>query len=503
MLSFLPCIIINLNVINMEKKQENAKKGNLLIVDDDINFLKLLEVQLKKHFNIVCARSGPEALEIIQKGFVPGVILSDLNMPIMNGIEFLKETMKYVPHAIRIILSAYANPQEIISAINQSRAYMYLMKPVDELQLIQIIKNAFETHSLIVRNNQLLETLKKIGITEAKEVEVITKSPQQQIAQKVATEFVSALQKILSFSEKYYFTNHTSYVVAISKALAEALKFSDRTIEEIVIAASLINITTLAMPKRFHLYDPYDLEQADRKFYYKLFTETIESLETVSTIKGSVTILSQIWENRAGSGGPKQIEGINFLPEAQVISIANLYHNKVYRIQPFHAPKLEEDGLVVQTKEETFERHNEAIKFFYRRANWYENDIINTFQDMVKKRAIPELIFPKTNLVLRNFDLRTYKSLEAEDVLFEDKIEEKSEPAAEEPQTLEREIRVEKLKPGMIVAQNVVTKTGVLIVRQDNKLDEVLVDNIKYLAEAGLIPNEISVYVIPPPKASG
>lgn len=486
----------------MAEKQQNAKRGNILFVDDDVNFLKLLESQLKKHFDIVCARSGPEGLEIIQKGFTPGVIISDLNMPIMNGIEFLKETMKYVPQAIRIILSAFANPQEIISAINQCRAYMYLMKPIDQLQLIQVIKSAFETYNLVVKNNELLETLKRIGISDTKEIEIITKSPQQQIAQKVAAEFVSALQKILSLSEKYYFTNHTSYVVAISKALAEALKFSDRTIEEIVTAASLINTTTLVMPKRFLLYDPYDLDQTDRKFYYKLFSQTIESLNSIATIKGSANLLSQIWENRTGSGGPNQIEGKTFLPEAQVISIANIYHNKVYRIHPFHVTKLEEDGLVIQTKEETFQRHNEAVKFFYRKANWYENDVINTFQDMIKKRVIPELIFPKTNLVLRNYDLKTYKSLESGDILVEDKTEEESEPLAEEPQTLEREIRVEKLKPGMVVAQNVVTKTGVLIVRQNNKLDDVLVENIKYLAEVGLIPNEISVYVIPPPQGS-
>lgn len=495
--------IIKFNIMDMAKEQENSKKGNLLVVDDDINFLKLLELQLKKHFNIVCARSGPEALEIIQKGFTPGVIVSDLNMPIMNGIDFLKETIKYLPHSIRIILSAFANPQEIISAINQSRAYMYLMKPIDQLQLIQVIKNAFDTYNLIVKNNQLLETLKRIGISDAKEIEIITKSPQQQIAQKVATEFISALQKILSNSEKYYFTNHTSYVVAISKSLAEALKFSDRTIEETISAASIINITTLAMPKRFLLYDPYDLEQPDRKFYFKLFNDTIESLASISTIRGLVNILSQIWENRVGSGGPKQLEGISFMPEAQVIAIANIYHNKVYRIQPFQITKLEEDGFVVQTKEETFERHNEAIKFFYRKANWYDNDIINAFQDMVKKRAIPELIFPKTNIVLRNFDLRTNKSVEAVDDLFDENIEEKNEQIAEEPQTLEREIRVEKLKPGMIVAQDVVTKTGVLIVRQDNKLDDALVDNIKYLAEVGLVPKEISVYVIPPRQVSG
>lgn len=482
----------------MGNQVETNKKGNLLIVDDDINFLKLLEMYLKKHFNIATAKSGPEGLEIIKKGFNPGVIISDLNMPVMNGIEFLKETMKYAPNAIRIILSAFANPQEIIAALNQSRAYMYLMKPVDQLQLIQIIKNAFDTYNLIVKNEQLLETLRRMGISEAKGIEVLTKSPPKQIADKVAKEFVVSLRKILCLSEKYYYTNHTSYVVAIAKALAQELKFTERTIDEICIAASLINLTTLCMPKRFQLYDPYDLEQADKTFYFKLFQEAIDSLSELETIKGSIKILEQIWENKSGSGGPKQLEGINVLREAQVVSIANIYHNKVYRIQPFHITKLEEEGLVVQTKEETFDRHNETIKFFYRKANWFDNDVLNTFQEMVKKRAIPELIIPKTNLVIRNFDLRTLRSLEDEGSPSEEQQSETTEQK-EEPQVLEREIRVEKLKPGMIVAQNIVTKTGVLIVRQDNKLDEALVENIKYLADAGLVPKEISIYVIPPP----
>ncbi|MGC8957635.1 MAG: response regulator [Candidatus Kapaibacteriota bacterium] len=483
----------------MANGSETPKKGNLLIVDDDINFLKLLEKSLSKHFNIAIARSGPEALEIIVNGYNPGVILADLNMPVMNGIDFLKETMKYVPHAIRIILSAYANSQEIIAAINQSRAYMYLLKPIDQIQLIQILKNAFDQYNLILQNNKLLEALRRIGISDLKGIDLIAKTPARQSAEKTAGEFVSSLVKILSLSEKYYYTNHTSYVVAIAKALAQELKFTDRTIDEIVVAASLINLPMLVMPKRFLLFDPYDLEQADKTFFYKLYKEAIDTLISIETIRGSINILGQIWETRVGSGGPNQLEGITFLREAQVIAIANIYHNRVYRLQPFHLAKLEEEGMVVQTKEETFERHNEAVKFFYRKANWFDSDIHNTFQDMVKKRAIPELVFPKTNLVLRNFDLRTIRTTEIGEDLAEVKSEKEVEKTQEEPQVIEREIRVEKLKPGMIVAQNVVTKTGIVIIRQDNRLDETLIDNIKYLAETGLVPKEISVYVIPPP----
>ncbi|MGB9912822.1 MAG: response regulator, partial [Candidatus Kapaibacteriota bacterium] len=280
----------------MANGSETPKKGNLLIVDDDINFLKLLEKSLSKHFNIAIARSGPEALEIIVNGYIPGVILADLNMPVMNGIDFLKETMKYVPHAIRIILSAYANPQEIIAAINQSRAYMYLLKPIDQIQLIQILKNAFDQYNLILQNNKLLEALRRMGISDLKGIDLIAKTPARQSAEKTAGEFVSSLGKILSLSEKYYYTNHTSYVVAIAKALAQELKFTDRTIDEIVVAASLINLPMLVMPKRFLLFDPYDLEQADKTFFYKLYKEAIDTLISIETIRGSINILGQIWE---------------------------------------------------------------------------------------------------------------------------------------------------------------------------------------------------------------
>ncbi len=486
----------------MEENSKNQKKGNLLIVDDDINFLRLLEIQLSKHFNIATARSGPDALELLKGGFNPGVILADMNMPVMNGVEFLKESVKYVPYAIKIILSAFANPQEIIAALNQCRAYMYLMKPVDNLQLIQILRNAFDTYNLVIQNNQLLEMLRRVGINSPSSFDIILKSPQQQAIQKTARSFVEGLKKILMMSEKYYYTNHTEYVVSIATEVAKESKFTDKVIEEIEFASSLINLTHLPMPKRFLLYDPYDLEQADRTFFFKLFIETINSLSSIQAISSSIKILGQIWENRIGTGGPDQIEGIIFLREAQVIAIANIYHNRVYRIQPFHIPKLEEEGLVVQTKEETFDRHNEAIKFFYRKANWFDSDILNTFQDMVKKRAIPELIIPKTNLSIQNFDLRTIRSVDYTEALTNEE-EPVEETEKKEPEALEREIRVEKLKPGMIVAQNIVTKTGVLIVRQDNKLDEALVENIKYLADSGLVPKVISVYVIPPPHLSG
>lgn len=471
------------------------KRGNLLIVDDDTNWLKFISTLLSKHFNVSTAKSGPEGLDILRSDFNPGVILSDLNMPIMNGIEFLKEAGKIHPLALKIIISAYANPSEIIAALNQCRAYMYLLKPVDIVQLIQILRNAFDTYNLILKNNQLVEALKKIGVTDLQTISKIKTPAELQKSDIVIKEFISVLRKLFAQAEKYYFTNHSGYVFAISEALAKALKFTDKTLAEILTSASLINIPYLLMPKRFYFYDPYDLDQNEKIFFFSLFSEAISILSKIEAIKVEVDILSQIWENQIGTGGPNGYQGNDVLREAQIISMANIYHNKVYRLQPHQLSQLEIDGVVIQTREETFQRHNEAIKFFYRKANWFDSDIFNTFQSIAKSRSIPEFILPSSTLTIRNFDLRILRTeTKLETTSNEEKNEEESIP-----EVIEREIRAEKLKPGMIVAQNVVTKTGVLIVRQDNKLDEALVENIKYLASQGLVPKEISVYVIPPP----
>ncbi len=478
-------------------QKSSTKKGTILIVDDDINWLKLMEASLSKHFEIVPAKSGPEALEHLKKGLKPSVILTDLNMPVMNGIEFLKESMNYSPNSLRIIISAYSNPKEIIAAINQSRAYMYLMKPVDNFQLIQILRNAVETYILIERNNQLLEAIKKIGITDPKLLvsSLKDKSIEGPSSREIDKQYLNALKEICSLSEKYYFTNHIDFVYNVATEFARQLNFNEKSILEIQSACCLVDIPYFSMPRRFSLYDPFDLEQDDRHMFFEIFKSTVDVLRSVASIQGAVEIFAQIWENVAGTGGPDHLEGANVWKESQIISLVNIYHNKVYRLLPSHFPKFETEGVIVQTKEETFERHNEAVKFLYRKANWWDNDILNGFQSLLKSKTLRELVLPNSNLVLRNVDLKTAKTAKKD--IFSDFSAKEEEP--EEPEVVEREILVDKLRPGMIVAQNIVTKAGVLIARQDTRLDEGLVDNIKYLSRSGLLPKEISVYVIPPP----
>ena len=114
-------------------------KPVLLAVDDDANVLSAVARDLRKHYGrdyrILRADSGTAALELLgelkERGEAVALILSDQRMPKMDGVAFLSEAMKYHPKSKRALLTAYADTEAAIGAINQSRVDYYLLKPWD------------------------------------------------------------------------------------------------------------------------------------------------------------------------------------------------------------------------------------------------------------------------------------------------------------------------------------------------------------------------------------
>ena len=109
----------------------------ILTIDDDADVLKSIERDLRAHYSekyrILSASSGPAALELLkrlqQRNEAIALFLVDHRMPQMNGIEFLTEAMGDWPDAKRVLLTAYADTEAAIRAINVVRLHHYLLKP--------------------------------------------------------------------------------------------------------------------------------------------------------------------------------------------------------------------------------------------------------------------------------------------------------------------------------------------------------------------------------------
>lgn len=114
-------------------------KPILLAIDDDISVLEAVVQDLRQRYGqtyrILRAASGGAALDICQqlkdRGDVVALLLSDQRMPGMSGVELLQRTMEIYPDAKRVLLTAYADTEAAIRAINSAKIHYYLNKPWD------------------------------------------------------------------------------------------------------------------------------------------------------------------------------------------------------------------------------------------------------------------------------------------------------------------------------------------------------------------------------------
>jgi DNA-binding NtrC family response regulator len=93
----------------------------ILCIDDDVNVLEGLKRNLRKDFEIFTAGSGLEAIQTLEKDGPFAVVLSDMRMHGMNGVEVLSRVRELAPHTIRVMLTGTADQQTAVDAINSRK----------------------------------------------------------------------------------------------------------------------------------------------------------------------------------------------------------------------------------------------------------------------------------------------------------------------------------------------------------------------------------------------
>ena len=136
-------------------RSERASRPILLTVDDDPGVSRAVARDLRRRYGadyrVMRADSGEEALTAIREAVLRGdqvaAILADYRMPRMNGVDFLESAMDLVPQARRALLTAYADTNAAIAAINVVDVDHYLLKPWEppEEKLYPVVDELIET----------------------------------------------------------------------------------------------------------------------------------------------------------------------------------------------------------------------------------------------------------------------------------------------------------------------------------------------------------------------
>lgn len=134
----------------------SEQKTRVLMVDDEPNVLAGYRRSIGRRYDLVTAIGAQEALEILEKWPPFSVIITDMRMPEINGLEFIKRARRIHPKTVYMMLTGNADQDTAISAINEGQIFRFLNKPCESETIVAAIRAAKAQYDLIHAEAELL-----------------------------------------------------------------------------------------------------------------------------------------------------------------------------------------------------------------------------------------------------------------------------------------------------------------------------------------------------------
>jgi len=136
------------------------KQHTILIVDDEIDFLSSMRRALfKEPYKVLTAENGSQALQILKDKDI-SLVISDYMMPEMDGLTLIKQIQADYSHVLIIMLTALAEIDIAMQAINDAGVYKFILKPIEIKGLKVTLRRAIESLDLMSERNGLLQKTK-------------------------------------------------------------------------------------------------------------------------------------------------------------------------------------------------------------------------------------------------------------------------------------------------------------------------------------------------------
>ncbi len=131
-------------------------KKRIMFVDDDVNLLASYRRQFGRRYEVQVAAGGNDGLELLKKKGC-ALVVADMYMPGMNGIEFLTRARTLSPDTVRMMLTGAADLTTAVNAVNQGNIFRFLSKPCPRDTIEAAVQAGLEQYRLITAERELLE----------------------------------------------------------------------------------------------------------------------------------------------------------------------------------------------------------------------------------------------------------------------------------------------------------------------------------------------------------
>jgi CheY-like chemotaxis protein len=139
-------------------------KPRVLFVDDEPNVLEAHRRMLGRRYAVETAVGGRAGLERLSEGGTFAVIVSDMQMPGMNGIQFLKQTREASPDSVRIMLTGMSDQKTATDAVNEGNIFRFVTKPCPPETMNAVLTAGVRQHQLLTAEKELLQNTLKESI---------------------------------------------------------------------------------------------------------------------------------------------------------------------------------------------------------------------------------------------------------------------------------------------------------------------------------------------------
>lgn len=349
--------------------EENSPQ-TVLIVDDEeiITYSLSMHLSLSTNLNILTSNDPANALKEIRERDID-LVISDYLMPGMNGIEFLTEAKKINEDITLILLTGYADKENVIKAVNQVGVYYYIEKPWDNDSLIKIINNGLEKASLIKQLKKKILEIEDSRNEINRLYNILEKDYRVQV-ESIENVMVS-LAYILEAKDKYT-VGHTQRVSEYAVKLAGKIGLEQERIEKLRMAGLIHDIGKIGVPEVI-LNKPGKLNE-----------EEFELVKAHTVIGGNICrplvnfsdlydMIRHHHEKLNGSGYPDGLKEDEISIEARILSVADVF-DALYSDRPYRS-KLPLEKVIDILKEESDKRN-------------LDPNLVDKFIEMVNSREI-------------------------------------------------------------------------------------------------------------------
>lgn len=414
----------------------SAKKPNILCVDDEKSILDALRrVFRTSNCNVFVANGGKQGLEIMAENTID-LVISDMRMPEMTGAEFLEQVAKEYEDTVRILLTGYSDIKSTIAAVNKGRINNYVSKPWDNDYLKKIVDGALYTKRLEDEHAELLaltkeqnEQLQELNNNLEEQVNKRTKALKLMLAKvnqgnkdlkHSYRSFVKVFSHLIELRENKK-EAHTGRVANHVKLIAEGMDIEEENIEQLYYAALLRNIGKVTLSDTA-MTSPFEVMTDEDKKAYKKHPATGEALlMSVGALNQAANIIRSHRERVDGKGFPDGLDTENIPLESKILAIASDYDDMLHGM--YAQKKINSEKAIAYFKEQVGKR--------------YDADVVKTYLDVLE--TIEHLSIAKK----------------------------------------EKKLSVKELRDGMILARDLITPDGILLLSQDMALNERIINKVK------------------------